>query len=143
MARRRRRSSSFERRGEPFLSSTRQARVPPAQERVRRTFYPDAFYRPTSPVGVYFGPRVRDVTSFTAKQKLSRRYGRDAKLTPYAALRQLQMMRPRRVLFCVRRAIRRGVLFALDLAGRPGSGPGRRRPDGRLYRRTEESNYSC
>lgn len=50
---------------------------------------------------------------------------------------------PARVLTCVARKVRREVLFALDRAGYRGSGPGSRRPDGRMYRRDASSNYGC
>lgn len=58
-----------------------------------------------------------------------------AKLTarvPY--LSQLAMVSPRRVLFCLRRKIRREVIFAIRKNGRNG---------GRRYRRTQESQYAC
>lgn len=58
-----------------------------------------------------------------------------AKLTarsPY--LSQLAMVSPRRVLFCIRRKIRREVMFAIGKNGRNG---------GRRYRRTQESQYAC
>lgn len=51
----------------------------------------------------------------------------------------LRMAHPKRVLFCVKRKIRREVLFAFSRAGRKGSGPGRRGK----YRRNESSQYSC
>lgn len=58
-----------------------------------------------------------------------------AKLTggkPY--LSKLAMVSPRRVLFCLRRKIRKEVLFALRKNGRNG---------GRVYRRRQESQYAC
>lgn len=54
-------------------------------------------------------------------------------------LKSFFMLRPRRVAFCVRRFIRKEVLFAIRKAGFRGSGPGR---DGR-YRRTGDSAYRC
>lgn len=46
---------------------------------------------------------------------------------------------PKRVLFCVKRKIRREVLFAFRKAGRSGSGPGRRGK----YRRNGNSLHGC
>lgn len=46
----------------------------------------------------------------------------------------LRMLSPRRVLFCLRRRIRREVIFAVRKNGRNG---------GRVYRRRVDSQYSC
>lgn len=56
-----------------------------------------------------------------------------------APLRKLKMLAPKRVLFCIRRKVRREVLFALRRAGFRGSGPGK----GGRYRRTQDSQYRC
>lgn len=71
-----------------------------------------------------------------------------AKQTPRTRFRTLsaglRMGTPSRVWFCLKRKIRREVLFALERAGYRGSGPGRRRPnDDRKYHRTVESSYGC
>lgn len=58
-----------------------------------------------------------------------------AKLTargPY--LSKLLMSAPKRVLFCLRRKIRKEVIFATKRNGRNG---------GRRYRRRQESQYAC
>lgn len=54
-----------------------------------------------------------------------------------APLRKLQMLAPRRVLFCLRRKVRKEIMFALNIAGRRGVGAGKR------WRRTENSNWRC
>lgn len=63
---------------------------------------------------------------------VSRGYFPPAK--PPLTWRSLQMLSPRRVLFCIRRKIRREVMFAIRKNGRNG---------GRRYRRTQESQYAC
>lgn len=62
----------------------------------------------------------------------------------YSQYRQMlslgrMVARPSRVMFCVKRKIRKEVLFALRKAGYRGSGPGRRR----TYRRTGDSSHGC
>lgn len=44
---------------------------------------------------------------------------------------------------CPKRQERKQVLFALQVAGKSGSAPGRLRENGKRYRRTPDSNYSC
>lgn len=57
----------------------------------------------------------------------------------YNKLGALAIAAPSRVQFCVRRKVRREVLFAIRKVGRSGSSPGRYR----RYRRTGDSRYSC
>lgn len=59
----------------------------------------------------------------------------------YAQLRAIgSMVRlPEKVSFCVKRKVRRAVLFAFRRAGYSGSGPGRRRS----YRRNSDSLHGC
>lgn len=65
------------------------------------------------------------------------------KSTPSVTVRNvlssLRMRNPSQVLFCLKRKIRRGVLFALGVGGKSGSAPGRRGK----YRRTGNSQYGC
>lgn len=51
----------------------------------------------------------------------------------------LRIKEPEAVRFCVQRKVRRGVLFARDVAGRRHSAPGR----GGKYRRSVHSLWSC
>lgn len=57
----------------------------------------------------------------------------------YRDLARPTPMYPETLKFCIRRAMRREVLFARKVAGRFGRSPGKRGK----YRRTLESNYSC
>lgn len=59
----------------------------------------------------------------------------------YAQLRAVGAMvrNPEKVGMCLKRKLRREVLFAFKLAGYPGSGPGRRKS----YRRNADSLHGC
>lgn len=59
----------------------------------------------------------------------------------FKQLRWLQL--PARAKECVVRGVRKEVLFALGRVGFRGSSPGRRRPDGRRYRRVYTSSWRC
>lgn len=75
-----------------------------------------------------------------ARQQLSRAVvARDAerRFDPLAVSNVLRMANPLRVLFCVRRKMRREVLFALRRAGYSGSARKRH------YHRSQESKYGC
>lgn len=85
------------------------------------------------------GPLVRP-------SPLSRKVGRAFVFRSpfYSQYRQMlslgrMVARPSRVMFCVKRKIRKEVLFAFRKAGYRGSGPGRRR----TYRRTGDSSHGC
>lgn len=64
------------------------------------------------------------------------RVSRPAKRGSFSPLSLLRIFSPKRVVFCVRRKIRKEVLFALGRAGFRGSSPG-------PYRRTQDSQYKC
>lgn len=74
--------------------------------------------------------KARLFTAFSSPTLLATRLG-DSKSLP--------AKRPNRADFCIRRAARREVLFAKQVAGRPGSAPGQRG----VYKRTVESAMSC
>lgn len=88
----------------------------------RRTFHPEGDLRPA---GVLRGPRSR----FVVKNVLKRLVNRDIR-GPYGIkLAHVNVVpwnvgfeRPKDVLICVRRKIRREVLHALHIAGRSGLG---------------------
>lgn len=136
MAKRRRRSS-YTRRGEPYYRSSRPARLPPAHERVRR-LPQDPDFRVTVPfVALRQSPAralARRLSVFLPPAATPlRRRGVSRR---YEALRQLPVAVPRKVRFCVERKRRREVIFAIGVGGRRGSAPG-------PYRRTQESQYAC
>lgn len=79
--------------------------------------------------------RARSGRRLLSKPSLPNRLSRPVSLSYLMGL--LSYSFPRRVQVCVRRQIRRQVMFAHRYAGRSGLGRGRR------WRRTEESNYSC
>lgn len=84
---------------------------------------------------------VRDVVNpMRVVRRNLRRAVREAVGDPAKGLR---FVSPRRVLVCVKRKIRREVLFAFAQAGFSGSGRGRWRGLRRSYRRTAESRYGC
>lgn len=130
MSRRRNRNS---RRGVPFYRTSR--RLPPAHESVRRSLLERrAFELPrrafqTAPLRA--PARAVFVSQVEEQPKAPRQ-------SLWAQLRRLQMAAPRKVLFCVRRRVRREVLFAAGIGGTRGL-RGRR---GR-YRRTQESSFTC
>lgn len=92
---------------------------------------------------VYPREVVRSRRSFAVPRytPLPRRdLGRSPRLGRFGISRSLvgiPIWSPRKISFCVRRHIRREVLFALGVSG--GSGVGR----GKRWKRTAESAYSC
>lgn len=66
----------------------------------------------------------------------------------YNPMHVLRVANPKRVLFCVKRKIRREVLFAIGKSGRPGRAPGRLKSGKgggfrRTYTRNGNSLYGC
>ena len=55
----------------------------------------------------------------------------------HSLLNQIKVMRPSRMMFCVRRKIRREVMFALGVGGKRGVGRGK------SWNRGVDSTYSC
>lgn len=130
--------------GEPLLYGSNLG-LPRPQERVPRSL-PQPLSRSRKP---------RLLRSFSAKPLLrlqvrrqalsmpprSRRSGGKSKVMSrfYNPMHVLRMANPKRVTFCLKRRIRREVLFAFRNAGYRGSGPGRRGS----YRRNGNSLYGC
>lgn len=120
-------------------------RLPRAQERVRRSDI--KFYDPLSERSTFIygrsGPMLRPRSS-VGPSLVRVHYAARPRLVPKPfsnvlnVLRVVRMAKPKRVLFCVRRKIRREVLFAFKVASKRRS-PGR----GGSYRRTVESNFRC
>lgn len=142
------RSRRLERSGEPSLPALTPVALPRAQERVRQALLglgrAGLLDAPSPYTGaVYPWVRRRPEPEVTRLRRHARRLrppsadrlSRPRSLSYYMGMLSYQF--PRRVQVCVRRRIRRSVMFALDKAGRRGLGRGRR------WRRTEESNYSC
>lgn len=77
-------------------------------------------------------PRSSKVGAFRFRSPFALQYRK------MVALGQM-VRRPERVLFCLKRKVRREVLFAFRRAGYRGSGPGRRR----TYRRNGNSLHGC
>lgn len=145
MSRRSSRSTRSFSRGESFLDSQRS--WPPAIERLSvnqelaaLSAIPDSYV-------------FNDDHGLTLAPALGRTYGpdfppakRSFRVLPNAAyqyaalmapLNKLRVFAPRRVLFCLRRKVRKEVMFALNIAGKRGVGAGKR------WRRTENSNWRC
>lgn len=93
------------------------------------------------------GPRLAKRSSVGVRPTLSSsKVGRLFKFRSpfyrqYAQMRSVGRMvaHPEKVGFCLKRKIKREVLFAFRLAGFKGSAPGRRR----TYRRNDDSSHGC
>lgn len=146
MARRRRSTqvavATIERAGElPRNNSNRLARLPRAHENVLRSILGLATQTPTRgaarPVrAVYPGARRELPKLAVSRAALTQSPAKPTRLKR-PPLYQLNIQAPSRVKFCVRRKIRREVMFARNMAGRRGIGRGK------TWRRSENSNYSC
>lgn len=142
MSRRSSRSTRSFSRGESFLDSQRS--WPPAIERL--SVNEELFALSRTPQSYVFGetdarPFSHGLTVISGEQVVpkARRvgpaaYGAGTIMAPFGSLR---IMAPRRVLFCLRRKVRKEVMFALRIAGKRGVGAGKR------WRRTENSQWRC
>lgn len=126
--------SGFKRAGELVYGSS--GTLPRAQERVRRLSPLDSLFT-VSQASAAFHEAAED---YALGRKPQHSY---ARLSPakrffrgYEALRVLKLDAPNRVMFCIRRKLRKEVLFALGKAGFSGSTRGR-------YRRTADSQWRC
>lgn len=136
------RSSSSLRRGGSFLDPQRS--WPPAIERL--SINEELAALAVTPNSYFYGETEdRDfphaLTFVPNKQMLAKprpvgpvAYRASTIMAPFG---QLRIFAPRRVLFCLRRKVRKEVLFALRIAGRRGVGAGKR------WRRTAESSWRC
>lgn len=134
-----------------FFDSTEHASVP--RGGVRRLLSLDASGDPERifwsgvwgpPGGPHASPRsaVRSAVAWRPLVKVPRRIRSlqaQQRRADWRAFQLLQVQAPARVRFCVARKMRKQVLFALGVAGRRGSAPGR----GGRYWRSENSNWRC
>lgn len=125
----RRKSKRSVRQGGPYFRPSRRLLLPLTHESVRRLRplpvpeLAEPFPRSRLPLSrprVFYSPSL-------ARSAVRARH-------QYAFLRSLPLL-PRRTRICIRRKVRREVLFALDLHGRHGAGGS--------YNRTQDSQYSC
>lgn len=163
MARRRHRfSSQFSRAGEAYFPSSSRPAAPTGLYRAERRrlddyaplrtsgAYAEAYRRAVELRALMARPRepvrvLQPLRSLQASliRPASWANAEHAAVSPFGALRSLRVATPSRVWFCFKRKVRREVMFALRSIGRAGSSPGKRRPDGRMYRRTQDSQYGC
>lgn len=148
MSRRSSRSSSSSSRGGSFLDP--QLRWPPATERLSvneelaalASFAPSYVFGESDDHPFEHGltipaERFRPGNRFFGRVRTINLLHPINELWKSPPLKQLRMLAPRRVLFCLRRKVRKEVMFALKIAGRRGVGVGKR------WRRTENSNWRC
>lgn len=139
------------RQGEAVEASRRSLPLP--HESVRRRLELDLRESPASTHwwhhllrGAHEGSAYDDVWRRSAYDALAPRRPRSrfkSRVDSFWPLRVLRVEVPREVAFCVKRKQRREALFARRQIGFSGSSRGRRRFDGRYYRRTVESAYGC
>lgn len=127
-------------------------KVPRAQERVPRSLQRSLMSRSKLARLSLVSPAKQVLQVHVPRKRVLRTTPRTGKVVSafrfrspfFSQYRQMvglgRMVRnPKRVLFCVKRKIRREVLFAFRRAGFRGSGPGRRR----TYRRNGNSSHGC
>lgn len=124
----------FERPGGPLVVGPKSEDLPRAQERVQQAIEDDALLGgmgglPPITGRVWEPVKARWSSSWRPSASGLKRYGR---------LRVLEIRAPVRTLFCVRRKVRREVLFARAIAGRRGL-----RGRGGSYRRNQNSVWRC
>ena len=129
MARRSRRRMTFTSAGRDFSFPSR--RLPPRRFSISQDV---ADYGPFSR-SADFPPTSRS-SSYKAGLRPRKRPA-ERWVDQYSALAILQTLAPSRALHCVRRKLRREVLFALRRAGFSGSAPKRE------YNRTADSQWRC
>lgn len=121
---RRRRAVRSSRQGGPYIRPSALPALPLAHESVRR------FFPVVSRVQRLPKRALHPTLRFPAK-RVSR------KSVNYRALGALTIRVPERAAFCVRRKVRRQVMFALGVGGSRGMMRGKR------FRRTQDSQYRC
>jgi len=135
-------------RGEPFLRSNDRESLPPADESLIQywtgggSHFDDFHLSPsmdTDQNRVRFDPGRAPGLPVRSSQPVRVFYpstGRKIATNRDSPLKLLRFTSPARVVLCVKRGIRREVLFAQKVAGFKGRSPG-------PYRRTQNSQYGC